>query len=294
MQDDDFWTKLDSLVGTSSLRIDRPRGSSHPRYPSLVYPLDYGYLEGTRAGDGDGIDVWVGTWPEKRVTGIVCTVDMAKRDSEVKILLGCTHHEAQTILDHHNHGLQSAVLLKRPETQRILEGDLSTQQTLALLQAAMQNELDGEEFFRQAAAESRQVQAKTLFEWLAEQEVDHYRRVKLEHDALAAGKGWQDASPLEGLTIFPTDKQEIKQELADLTGEADAFKMARQFEEKSYDIYRQAIDQVEDELGKKVLRQLADEERRHLELVFEWLTFHLLDPHTPAHDYRRGHSYKES
>jgi len=167
----------------------------------------------------------------------------------------------------------------------------STEQALAQLKAAMENELQGEAFYRQAAAESRQARAKTLFEWLAEQEIDHYRRVKLEHDALAAGQGWQDVSPAEGLTIFPTEEKEVKEELADVTGEVDAFKMAREFEERSYDIYRQAMGVVEDKRGREVLQQLADEERRHLELISEWLTFHLVDPHTPAHDYRRGRTY---
>jgi rubrerythrin len=167
----------------------------------------------------------------------------------------------------------------------------NTGQALAQLKAAMENELEGETFYRKAAAESRQARAKTLFEWLAEQEVDHYRRVKLEHDALVADQGWQDVSPAEGLTIFPTDTEEVEEELADVTGEVDAFKMAREFEERSYDIYQQAMHVVEDELGREILRQLADEERRHLELISEWLTFHLIDPHTPAHDYRRGHTH---
>ena len=157
----------------------------------------------------------------------------------------------------------------------------------------MQNELEGETFYRRAAADSRQTQAKSLFAWLAEQEIDHYRRVKLEYDALAAGQGWQQVSPAEGLTIFPTGEEEVREELSDVTGEAEAFKMARQFEEKSYDVYQQVIDAVDDELGQAVLRQLADEERRHLELISEWLTFQHLDPHTPAHDYRRGHTYLE-
>lgn len=167
----------------------------------------------------------------------------------------------------------------------------NTGQALAQLKAAMENELQGEAFYRKAAAESRQARAKTLFEWLAEQEIDHYRRVKLEHDALAAGQGWQDVSPAEGLTIFPTDKEEVEEELSDVTGEVDAFIMAREFEERSYDIYQQAMHVVEDERGREVLRRLADEERRHLELISEWLTFHLIDPHTPAHDYRRGRTY---
>lgn len=58
-----FWAALDELVATSTVRIDRPKGTAHPRYPSFIYPLDYGYLEGTQAADGGGIDVWVGSLP---------------------------------------------------------------------------------------------------------------------------------------------------------------------------------------------------------------------------------------
>ncbi|MHC5721972.1 MAG: inorganic diphosphatase, partial [Nostoc sp.] len=57
----DFWFKLDQLVAASNLKIDRPKGTSHLRYSSFVYPLDYGYLENTRSGDGDDIDVWIGS-----------------------------------------------------------------------------------------------------------------------------------------------------------------------------------------------------------------------------------------
>ena len=88
-----FWTCIDELLQTSQLVIDRPKGSSHPRYPSMVYPLDYGYLEGTSGGDAGGIDVCRGSVPEDLVDALVCTVDLVKRDTEVKLLLGCTTAE---------------------------------------------------------------------------------------------------------------------------------------------------------------------------------------------------------
>lgn len=109
-----YWQRLDELVSASEVVIDRPRGTAHPRYPSFIYPLDYGYLKDTQSGDGREIDVWVGTLPEKRVTGIVITVDMVKRDAEVKILIACTAEEAQMILETHNTGPQSALLVMRP------------------------------------------------------------------------------------------------------------------------------------------------------------------------------------
>ena len=117
-QNDNFWLKLDQLVTDHKRVIDRPKGSRHPRYPSFIYPLDYGYLEGTQAADGGGIDIWVGSMPDEIVTAVVCTVDMKKRDTEVKILLGCTSQEAREILGVHNDefGFQAAVLVERPST----------------------------------------------------------------------------------------------------------------------------------------------------------------------------------
>jgi inorganic pyrophosphatase len=109
-----FWTYLDKLLHSAELVIDRPRGSSHPRYPSLVYPLDYGYLKETSGGDGNELDVWRGTCTEAKLDAIVCTVDCLKRDVEVKLLLGCTGQEKIIISDFHNDSeYMAAILLKR-------------------------------------------------------------------------------------------------------------------------------------------------------------------------------------
>jgi inorganic pyrophosphatase len=114
MDTDDFWQVLDTLFATNQLVIDRPRGSAHPRYPESRYSLDYGYLSGTYSGDSEGIDVWVGTLPEKKINGVVCTVDLLKRDSEIKLLLGCSREEMQIICSSHQVGTQSALLIERP------------------------------------------------------------------------------------------------------------------------------------------------------------------------------------
>jgi inorganic pyrophosphatase len=92
-----FWYILEQLLATHKLVIDRPKGQPHPRYPDLIYPLDYGYLEGTSASDGDGIDVWIGTQPERTLTGIACTFDIGKADAEVKLLIGCTPEDIETV-----------------------------------------------------------------------------------------------------------------------------------------------------------------------------------------------------
>ena len=112
--EDEFWVKVDEFIAAHPIVIDRPQGSAHPRYADFIYPLDYGYLAGTRAGDGGGIDVWVGALPNKTVTGLVCTVDLLKGDLEMKLLLGCSAAEIQKILRVHNHGAHSAIFIERP------------------------------------------------------------------------------------------------------------------------------------------------------------------------------------
>ncbi len=115
---DDFWEFLDRLIASSQITIDRPKGSRHPRHLEMVYPLDYGYLAGTNAADGDGIDLWRGSQPGNRLEAILVIVDLAKRDSEIKLLLGCTPAEIKTILAFQNQGEMRAELLKRPKANR--------------------------------------------------------------------------------------------------------------------------------------------------------------------------------
>ncbi len=99
--DKKFWQALDTLVASSKIVIDRPRGTSHPKYPDLIYKVDYGYLKDTSSQDGEGIDVYVGT-NGKFVDAVICIVDLVKRDSEIKILIGCTEEEKEIIYNFHN------------------------------------------------------------------------------------------------------------------------------------------------------------------------------------------------
>ncbi|MGL4736265.1 MAG: inorganic pyrophosphatase [Cellulosilyticaceae bacterium] len=97
-----FWEALDQLVGESELIIDRPKGSAHPKYPDLIYQVDYGYLKNTTSMDNGGIDVWQGTLQNQVIDAMICTVDLMKRDSEIKILRGCTEEEKDIVYHMHN------------------------------------------------------------------------------------------------------------------------------------------------------------------------------------------------
>ena len=110
---EDFWNALDELVSNSEIVIDRPRGSAHPRFPNFIYKVDYGYLKDTASMDGAGIDVWVGSG-EKKIDAIMCIVDLRKKDSEIKILVGCTEEEKLEVYKTHNETqYMKGVLIRR-------------------------------------------------------------------------------------------------------------------------------------------------------------------------------------
>ncbi|MEA4832138.1 hypothetical protein SDC9_123049 [bioreactor metagenome] len=111
---DEFWKALDKLVNESEIIIDRPKGTAHPRYPEFIYKIDYGYLKNTSSMDKGGIDIWVGTDKEQKNDAIICTVDIIKRDSENKILIGCTESEKETIYQIHNEtDFMKGILIRR-------------------------------------------------------------------------------------------------------------------------------------------------------------------------------------
>ena len=102
MSNDVFWQRLDALLERCQIVIDRPRGSHHPRFPEIVYALDYGYLDGTSSNDGEGIDVWLGSDKERGLDAVICTVDLDKGDAEMKLMVGCTDEEKADIARFYN------------------------------------------------------------------------------------------------------------------------------------------------------------------------------------------------
>ncbi len=110
----DFWNAIDTLVASGKIIIDRPKGSVHPRFPHVKYAVDYGYLENTASMDGGGIDLWRGSLPEEQVNAIICTVDLMKKDSEIKLLIGCTEEEINTVHEFHNDSeFMKGILIRR-------------------------------------------------------------------------------------------------------------------------------------------------------------------------------------
>lgn len=117
----EFWQALDKLVSNSKIVIDRPKGTKHPKYPDILYEVDYGYLKDTTSMDGDGIDVWKGSDVKQEIDAIICVVDLLKKDSEIKILIGCTEIEKEKIYRLHNNSenMKAMLIRRMPSGERI-------------------------------------------------------------------------------------------------------------------------------------------------------------------------------
>ncbi|MFQ5576089.1 MAG: inorganic diphosphatase [Anaerolineae bacterium] len=76
------------LGRTVTIAIDRPLGSRHPRY-GFVYPLNYGYVPGTTAPDGDALDAYLlGVFePARQFTGVCIAVIRRRDDDDDKLVV---------------------------------------------------------------------------------------------------------------------------------------------------------------------------------------------------------------
>lgn len=74
------------LGKTVTVTIDRPMGSYHPEYKDMYYPINYGYIEGIPAPDGEEQDAYVlgANAPVKTFTGKVIAIIKRRDDVEEK------------------------------------------------------------------------------------------------------------------------------------------------------------------------------------------------------------------
>ena len=66
--------------------IDRPLGTYHPNHPDIFYTVNYGYIEGTIAQDGEEQDAYILgiDKPLKEFTGVVLAIVNRLNDVEDK------------------------------------------------------------------------------------------------------------------------------------------------------------------------------------------------------------------
>lgn len=69
-----------------TVTVDRPLGSFHPQWPGLRYPVNYGFVPGIPAPDGEEQDAYILGMgrPLQRFTGPVVAIIRRRDDTEEK------------------------------------------------------------------------------------------------------------------------------------------------------------------------------------------------------------------
>ena len=69
-----------------TVTVDRPLGSYHPEYKDLYYPVNYGYIEGIIAPDGEEQDAYIlgVDKPVEKYTGKIIAIVHRSDDVEDK------------------------------------------------------------------------------------------------------------------------------------------------------------------------------------------------------------------
>ncbi len=86
------WAAWESLIEGNGITIDRPFASTHPSHVTIIYPIDYGYVNDTLSTDGEEVDIFCGSANNKLVA-IIQTADSRKGDREIKLIYNCTPAE---------------------------------------------------------------------------------------------------------------------------------------------------------------------------------------------------------
>ncbi len=77
----------EKLFPTSvTVKVDRPLGSCHPNHPDILYSLNYGFIPGIFAADGEEQDAYIlgVDWPVEEFSGRLIAIIHRKNDVEDK------------------------------------------------------------------------------------------------------------------------------------------------------------------------------------------------------------------
>ncbi len=64
--------------------MDRPVGTRHPKHPDIVYPINYGYIDGMLSADGEGIDVYLLGIHEPLATCRAKIIAIIRREDDIE------------------------------------------------------------------------------------------------------------------------------------------------------------------------------------------------------------------
>lgn len=134
-----------------------------------------------------------------------------------------------------------------------------------IFEFAMEKEKYSEEYYRDLARRTNHAGLRNILTMLADEEAKHYRTV----EQMKAGTPEEiaEAPILEHARDIFEKMRGGAQKFDFNINEADLYRKASEFEEKSKRFYLEMADEVDDPAQKDIFRKLAREEEKHLFLM---------------------------
>lgn len=144
---------------------------------------------------------------------------------------------------------------------------------LDILMNAISMEIEGKEFFEEAAGKLKHQRARDTFISLVKQEQRHIDILNGELSRLSDGRGWaslaemkDNASAYTRQSVFK-DKDIRRIRLDADAGELEVLKVGIEVEKKSIEYYRNAANWTTDENARGIFTWLVGEEAGHLTIL---------------------------
>lgn len=145
---------------------------------------------------------------------------------------------------------------------------MDEKERLDALETALGNELKEREFYLKHAARTLNPMGKTMFGLIADDELEHYERLKSLHEKWKNRQAWPDTIPL---TVAKTNVRTLLADLIDKAestagadeNDLDAVRIAIEFETRGIELYTSLSEASQDPKEKDFFSLLASLEREH-------------------------------
>ena len=148
------------------------------------------------------------------------------------------------------------------DRDKILEG----------LKVAIEAELTGYQFYKNAAESTKDQKGKDAFSMMAEEELGHFNYLRHQYQSVLQKGGYDFSEKLPGKkhqhASSPIFSEEIKGRIKDSHFEVSALTIGMKLELDAMNYYRSCAKQADDEKAKQFFLDLADWEQDHY-LAFE-------------------------
>ena len=139
---------------------------------------------------------------------------------------------------------------------------------LSALKVALTNEMREREFYLKNAERTKNLLGRSMFQQIAEEELEHFEKLKELHEKWQAEGKWPETIPVEvkGTRVKDVLKdtlQKIDRVVQTDEDELKAIRKAMDFEAKGVSYYRDLREKVTDEKVKGFFDLLASLEHQH-------------------------------